>query len=88
MALNHFTEDYAKTAEKLVNDLKAAGVSATDAARNLEIACGRANEEFAVDGIPLVERVYNGTYDRTTSSFEANPEPAPAPAVEKPKIKA
>lgn len=83
MALNHFTEAFAGKAEKLVNDLKAAGASATDAVRTLELTCGRENEEFAVDGIPLVERIYDGRYDRSSSSFEPNP-PPPAPIAEAP----
>jgi hypothetical protein len=82
--LNHFTPEFAKRAEALVNDWKAAGVSAVDAARDLERTCAREREEFAVDGIPLIERVYDGRYDRTTTSFEPNtPEDPNAPVPER-----
>lgn len=73
MALNHFTPEFAKTATDLVKGYKKSGASAMEAARALEIACGRANEEYSVDGKPLVEKIYDGQIDLTTATFEPNP---------------
>lgn len=71
--LNHFSEAFAKTAADTVHGWRESGASAFDAARNLEILCSKSNEEFAVDGVALVERIYNGKFrGGQTTDFQAN----------------
>ena len=53
--MDHMTETFKAEQREVLTVRRDAGVSAQQAARELEIACGKSNEELAIDGLALVE---------------------------------
>lgn len=66
---------YALKKNELI-EMRNSGTDAMTALRWLEVACGRAGEEFRDEGKALVEEVYDGRIDTSASRFTPN-HPAP-----------
>lgn len=80
----HFSDDFRPKAEAFVVAGKAQGKAAHEVARELEQMCGKANEEFAIDGLPLIAVVFDGYFkDGTAGSFVPNPPKAVETAAER-----
>src|SRR5437867_487381 len=67
------TPEFREKMTERLTEQKEKGFTAPDALRQLEIACGKANEEFAGEGMPLVEKVFDGYFeDRQSWGWRPN----------------